>query len=1025
MKPKSLLLFLIGLFSFLQAKAADGDTFAANTSEGVSMTFKIISEDDKTVQVGNNSTSIALTTVGTMTIPNSVTHSDITYSVVSIGYRAFSFCNRITSVVIPNSIKSIGKEAFYSGSALTSIAIPDGVTTIANATFFYCEGLTTVTLPNSVTTIEESAFFNCTSLATINLPTNLQSIGAQAFSYCSSWVTDVELPNGIKTIGDQAFAFTSFTSISIPSSVTNFVSTALHGNTQLKKFIVPSLEKWFTIDLSSNGQPMASSGRNGYLRYAKLYVASDTENPIEDLVIPNSLTSIGIDAFYEACTLKSVKIPNSVTSIARYAFKNAKFLTSIEIPGSISTIDDYTFEGCTGLQSLKLNEGLLQIGTSAFKDCSNLKAVTFPASLTEIGGAAFKGCTSIQSINISDNITTIGYHADGGTFQGCTSLTSVIIGSGITKIAAYMFSGCTGLESIEIPNNRKEIDFSAFYGCTNLTKVVFPNSITTVMTGSGYSTRPGAFDGCTNLTQVVVPDFNIADWCGKYLVGGPLCYSHHLYDTEGNDLIVDAVIPEGVNQVREYAFQGCESMTSLILPSTTTSIGSYSFGYCSYLTSVTCKMKTPCTINNTTFYQLPTCTLYIPYGTKDAYIAAGWTESIFKGGIVEVDGRLEQSLSQTSLPSMTYGDGDYALPAKTAEGLTLTWTSGNASVATISGNTLTVKGAGTASIVAQQEGNEDHKPFSESFTLTVAKAPLTITANNVSKNVGDTNPTFTASYSGFVQGENATVLTKQPKFTTEADEDSPIGTYDIEVSGAEATNYEISYTKGILTVVDERTLNNTLAIQDKEMLIGRTGVLPVELNNTEDITAIQFDLTLPAGVSIAKNSKGKYLVEKTSRDTDHTLSASKQGDANVYTILLYSNDVELIEGNAGIAINVTLEASESMIEGGYTITISNINLTMPDETKIIPANVACTLTVKNSIPGDSNGDGSIDVTDIVGIANAILGNPSASMNAAAADVNGDGCIDVTDIVAVANIILHGGNQNNAKRRVNDGVLDPQ
>ncbi len=185
-----------------------------------------------------------------------------------------------------------------------------------------------------------------------------------------------------------------------------------------------------------------------------------------------------------------------------------------------------------------------------------------------------------------------------------------------------------------------------FAGCKQLNTIIFPNSITTTQTN--YYGDTNSFQGCDNLTQVIVPDFNIADWCGKYLVGGPLRYSHHLYDTEGNDLIVDAVIPEDVTKVTEYAFLGCESMTSLTLPSTITSIGSYSFGDCSYLTSVTCKMKIPCTISNTTFYQLPNCTLYIPHGTKNAYIAAGWNESIFKGGIVEYD---------TTTPGDANGDG--------------------------------------------------------------------------------------------------------------------------------------------------------------------------------------------------------------------------------------------------------------------------------------------------------------------------------------------------------------------------------
>lgn len=394
---------------------------------------------------------------------------------------------------------------------------------------------------------------------------------------------------------------------------------------------------------------------------------------------------------------------------------------------------------------------------------------------------------------------------------------------------------------------------------------------------------------------------------------------------------------------------------------------------------------------------------------------------------MELDNRNEQSMELTTLPAKTYGDAAYTLPATTTQGLALTWSSGNTNVATISGNTLTVKGAGSATITAAQAGNDDYKPFSKEFTLTVAKAPLTITANDATKNVGDANPAFTASYEGFVGEDDATVLTTEPTFTCEATANSPVGTYDIMVSGAEAANYEMTYVKGTLTVVEESTVNNILALTDATVIVGKQVVLPVNMTNEDAITAMQFDLVLPEGVAVAKNTKGKYIVEKTERCEDHTLSTSKTDEnVNTYKVLLYSNDVEEITGNSGAVLNITLEAAGNLAEGDYTVTLSNINLTMPNETKLTPANATCTLTVRNCIPGDANGDGEIDVTDIVAIANYILGRPGDSFDMVAADVNGDKDVDVTDIVTVANIILHGNKQNATKLRNVFGQLpDPQ
>jgi len=86
-------------------------------------------------------------------------------------------------------------------------------------------------------------------------------------------------------------------------------------------------------------------------------------------------------------------------------------------------------------------------------------------------------------------------------------------------------------------------------------------------------------------------------------------------------------------------------------------------------------------------------------------------------------------------------------------------------------------------------------------TLTVTKAPLTITAKSYTKKQGDALPAFDATYTGFKNGETASVLTTKPSFSCSATSSSAPGTYDITVSGAAAKNYAISYVKGTLTVV--------------------------------------------------------------------------------------------------------------------------------------------------------------------------------------------------------------------------------
>ena len=169
-----------------------------------------------------------------------------------------------------------------------------------------------------------------------------------------------------------------------------------------------------------------------------------------------------------------------------------------------------------------------------------------------------------------------------------------------------------------------------------------------------------------------------------------------------------------------------------------------------------------------------------------------------------------QSLSLSSLPTMSYGDAAYTLPSQTDQGLSLSWSVDDTSIATVSGNTLNIKGAGTATVTATQAGNNLYYAFSKEYTLTIEKSPLTITAKDATMVYGGEQPTFEATYDGFKYNEDANVLTKQPSFSCSATSSSAIGTYDINVSGAEAQNYTISYVKGTLTITAKGASNLTI-----------------------------------------------------------------------------------------------------------------------------------------------------------------------------------------------------------------------
>ncbi len=157
------------------------------------------------------------------------------------------------------------------------------------------------------------------------------------------------------------------------------------------------------------------------------------------------------------------------------------------------------------------------------------------------------------------------------------------------------------------------------------------------------------------------------------------------------------------------------------------------------------------------------------------------------------------------LPVKTYGDPDFNGGATSLNTTNpIIYTSSNPAVATIVGNNIHIVGSGTSDITASQMGDGVFPDTTATKTLTVNKAPLTITADNKSRFEGLANPPLTITYTGFVLGETNTVLTAQPAISTTATIASAPGTYPITVSGATAANYIITHVNGTMTVIPKQ-----------------------------------------------------------------------------------------------------------------------------------------------------------------------------------------------------------------------------
>ena len=367
------------------------------------------------------------------------------------------------SVVIPANfildgvmynVIGIGASAFISCSDLSSVSIPNSVTSIDGSAFMGCEGLLNLTIPNSVLSIGSNAFYGCSGLTSVTIGSGVKSIGRTAFEKCNSL-------------------------------------TSVH---------ILDIAAWCNISFDTEYRS------SNPLYYAEHLYLNGIE--VKDLVIPNGVTYIGKQAFYNYDGLATVTIPSSVISIQSHAFQNCSGLTSVTIPDGVISIGESAFAECYSLASVTIGSGLKSIGGNAFMYCSDLKSVhisdlsawfkisfgkydsryysnplsyaehlylngievkdlVVPNDVTSIGGGIFYGCKGLSTVTIPNSVLSIGSDA----FRYCSGLTSVTIGNGVTSIGSYAFSYCSRLATLSIGNGIQNIDNRAFYYCVGLSDV--------------------------------------------------------------------------------------------------------------------------------------------------------------------------------------------------------------------------------------------------------------------------------------------------------------------------------------------------------------------------------------------------------------------------------------------------------------------------------------------------------------------------------------------------------------------------
>lgn len=675
-----------------------------------------------------------------------------------------------------------------------------------------------------------------------------------------------------------------------------------------------------------------------------------------EVTIPAGVQTIGSYAFAGCRNAKfNPALPETLTAIGDYAFQNCANLYAVTLPASLQTIGDHAFEA-SNVQEAVLPAGLKTIGAYAFRHCSNITRVTLPDGLTTLGEGAFQQCEALVTADLMNpmEITSIPRYA----FDGCSGLRNVYLPFFIEAVGDYAFRGCASLRQIQFVAPTKTIGAYAFSGCQAISVISSPSLVPPTIANESALNGIDKDVCVLTMPKSVYLDYFRAPYWGQFveytasvLVGvdgqGSVMYSNN-FGTAPTPVKVAAFYAtadegEGVEEdegdgITAEAYDSANicakdnsTLTFRIVPDEGNEIKSVTYAGEDVTAQVVDGLFTTPVINGDT-------NLDVSFVASTDYIAIP-VSAVSKGAEVVVPVELVNTTEVMGIECKVQIPEGFSVAKKADGSLKVEQTERKADqtlTAAVDGNVLTVKTSGTQAYT----GNTGAV-----FTIAIVPDEATAPADYVLKvtDVKFVNATGVAS-----RPDAKTTLTLRDYVLGDVDSDQLVAindavivmnhivgadtpafnakAADMDGNGSVEINDAVLIMNTVVGTESTKSIKKTSATEpnadeltaaDIEICQGGTAMLSLDLANLDALTAAQFEITLPEGITAGKAEVG----ERASR---HMIKTNMVG--NVLKVAMLSAESADFDGSEGAILVLPLSADKTMPSGSYGISLRNVKM---------------------------------------------------------------------------------------------------